>query len=109
MLKKGFYIKNGDLLTELVIFKQKGVASEELGQMLLSIARNFSSRGNFSGYTWRTDMVSEAVLTCLKYLKNFDPQKSSNAFSYITQICNNSFKAYIKTQNKHSKIKDYLY
>jgi DNA-directed RNA polymerase specialized sigma24 family protein len=101
-----FYIKNVDLLGEIIEFKKNGRASETLGKMLLSIAKNFSSRGNFSGYTWRNDMVSEAVLTCLKYLKNFNPERSSNAFSYITQICNNSFKAYIKIQNKHSKIKD---
>ena len=101
-----FYIKNADLLTEIVEFKKAGRASENLGKMLLSIAKNFSSKGNFSGYTWRSDMVSEAVLTCLKYLKNFDPNRSNNAFAYITQICNNSFKAYIKTQNKHSRIKD---
>lgn len=101
-----FYVKNGDLISEIIEFKKLGKASEVLGKMLLTIAKNFSSKGNFSGYTWRNDMVSEAVLTCIKYLKNFDPERSNNAFAYITQICNNSFKAYIKTQNKHSKIKD---
>lgn len=100
------YVSNAELLLEIVDFKSTGIASEELGQMLLAIANNYSSKGNFVGYTWRNDMVAEAVLTCIKYLKNFNPEKSTNAFSYVTQICKNSFKLYIKDQNKHSKIKD---
>jgi hypothetical protein len=101
-----FYIKNTELVEEIEQFKINGKASERLGKMLLTLATNFSTKGNFSGYTWRNDMISEAVLVCLKYVKNFDSKKSSNAFSYITSICHNSFKAYIKSQNKHSKIKN---
>ncbi|HRR48401.1 MAG TPA: sigma factor [Bacteroidales bacterium] len=104
-----YYIKNSDLLAEIVVYKTKGRASEELGKMLLTIAENFSSKGSFAGYTWKKDMISEAVLTCLKYLKNFDEDKSQNAFAYITQICKNAFLTYIKEQNKHSDIKDICY
>jgi hypothetical protein len=100
------YINNNDLLAEVILFKSTGVMSENLGKMLLTLANNYSSKGNFVGYTWRGDMVAEAVLTCVKYLKNFNPERSSNVFSYVTQICKNSFKLYIKDQNKHSKIKD---
>lgn len=103
------YINNDDLLKEVIIYRETGRASEVLGKMLLTIAENFSSKGNFSGYTWKKDMESEAVLTCLKYLKNFNPELSTNAFAYITQIYNNSFKLYIKDQNKHSSIKDLCY
>jgi DNA-directed RNA polymerase specialized sigma subunit len=111
MSKKGdnYYIKNSDLLAEIVIYKTNGRASENLGRMLLIIAENFSSKGSFAGYTWKKDMISEAVLTCLKYLRNFDEAKSQNAFAYITQICKNAFLTYIKEQNKHSDIKDICY
>ncbi len=104
-----YYVKNSDLLAEIVQFKIDGRASENLGRMIMMIAENLSSKGSFSGYTWKKDMVSEAVLTCLKYIKNFDETKSSNAFAYITQICKNSFLTYIKDQNKHSDIKDACY
>jgi len=103
------YINNEDLLTEVIKFKENGVVSEELGKMLLVLANNYSFKGNFVGYTWREDMVGEAVLTCIKYLKNFNPEKSRNAFAYITQICKNSYKLYIKEQNTHSYIKDVCY
>jgi hypothetical protein len=100
------YLNNGDLLEEVLLFKSTGRMSENLGKMLLTLANNYSSKGNFVGYTWRNDMVAEAVLTCVKYLKNFDHEKSDNVFAYVTQICKNSFKLYIKDQGKHSKIKD---
>ena len=108
--KRGkYYISNDELLKEVILYRETGRASENLGSMLIMVAENFSTKGNFSGYTWRKDMVSEAILTCLKYLKNFDPEKSTNAFAYITQIYNNSFKLYIKEQNKHGSIKDLCY
>jgi len=105
----GCYIDNKELLAEVIMFKIKGVASEELGRMLLSIANHYCTKGNFSGYTWKKDMVGDAVLTCLKYLRSFDPAKSSNAFAYTTQICKNAFKSYIKSQKKHMEIRDICY
>lgn len=104
--KKNIYLENSDILTELTEFRKKGIVSEELGIMIVKIANNYSKLGSFSGYTWREDMVSEAVLTCIKYLHNFNPDKSSNPFSYITTICKNAFINYITKQKKHSNIKD---
>jgi len=108
-MSKKNYVNNKDLLIEISDYKSSGVMSEKLGGMLLEIANNFSSRGSFAGYTWREDLVADGVLTCIKYLKNFDTNKSSQAFSYITQICYHAFLNYIKAQKKHSEIKDVLY
>jgi len=105
------YINNQELLKEVESYKKGGRMSEELGGMILSIAKNYATIGSFAGYTWTDDMIGEAVLTCVKYLKSFDPTrcKNPNPFAYITTICKNSFIAYIKNQHKHSKIKDTLY
>lgn len=56
-------------------------------------------------------MISMAVLTCLKYSKNFDPekQKNPNPFAYLTSIIINSFRAYLNYQKKHSNIKKECY
>lgn len=85
-----------------------GFLSEELGAMLLQIAKNYSNKGSFSNYTWKDDMIAEAVFTCVKYLHNFDPlkQKRPNPFAYITTIVHHSFLNYIRKQKKHSEIKD---
>jgi len=103
------YVSNAELLEEIKQFKNTGKMSEELGKMIIDIATNFSNKGNFIGYTWRKDMVNEGILTVVKYLKNFNTEKYSNAFAYITQIIYHSFIAYIKKQNKHSVIKNALF
>jgi DNA-directed RNA polymerase specialized sigma subunit len=104
-----YYVTNKDLLVEIASFKETGKFSEELGRMVLCIARGISNRANYAGYTWKEDMVAEAALTVVKYLKNFNPEKSSNAFSYISQICFNAFNNYLNKQKKHSKIKNQLF
>jgi DNA-directed RNA polymerase specialized sigma subunit len=103
------YLNNANLLNELINFKKSGKYSENLGGMFLQVATNLSNKANFIGYTWKDEMISEAVLTCIKYSKNFNPEKSNNAFAYITQICYNAFRNYIKKQNKHSIMKQQLY
>ena len=109
--KKKFYIRNKDLLPDVKKYKDTGVINEKLGLMIQQIAINYSNRGNFAGYTWREDMVSEAVLICFKYMHNFDPtkQKHPNPFSYFTTIIHNAFINYIRKQKKHSQIKDVCY
>lgn len=103
---KPHYVKNKDLLPEIVSYRETGICSEELGTMFLLIAKNLSNKGNFINYTWKEDMIQEAVLTCVKYSKNFDTDKSKNPFAYITTICNHAFVNFINKQNRHSDIKD---
>jgi DNA-directed RNA polymerase specialized sigma subunit len=106
---KNNYVTNKQLLPILKKYKETGILSEELGKMFYLIARNLSHKSNWSSYTWKEDMIQEAVFTCTKYIKNFDSNKSQNPFAYITQICNNCFIAYVKKQKKHSNIKDTCY
>lgn len=103
------YVRNKDLIPEIKKFNESGQISEELGSMLLLIAKNLSNKANFINYTWKEDMIQEAVLTCCKYLKNFDLEKSNNPFSYITTICSHAFVNYINKQKRHSTIKDTLF
>jgi DNA-directed RNA polymerase specialized sigma subunit len=110
------YVTNKELLPEIIAFKKtwseedkKGEPSEELGRMILLIATRYADKGNFTNYTWKDDMIGDAVLTCLKYIKNFNPEKSQNPFAYITTICRNAFINHIKKQHRHSEIKDVCY
>ena len=103
------YVKNKDLLVEMKKYRESGEISEELGRMYMLIASNLSNKSNFIGYTWREEMVADAVLTCCKYGKNFDPEKGKNPFAYITRICYNAMVTYIKKQNRHGTIKQSLY
>jgi len=104
------YINNEKLLTEIKIFKNTGEKTEKLGNMLLLLAKRYSDKGSFAGYSWKDDMQCEAVLTCLKYMHNFDVTiESPNPFAYFSRIIHNSFLNYIAKQKKHSTIKDICY
>lgn len=103
------YVKNKEMLVELKKYKETGKVSEELGEMFLLIARNLSNKNNFAGYTWKEEMISEAVMTCLRYCSNFDPEKGQNPFAYFTRYCYNAFIGYIKKQNRHGEVKQTLY
>jgi len=111
MGKERYYVRNKDLLPKVEDYKESGVISEELGKMVFQIASNYSNKGSFASYTWKEDMIMEAVLTCFKYMHNFDPtkQKQPNPFAYFTTIIHNAFINYIRKQNKHSEIKDICY
>lgn len=101
------YINNTNLLTEIKIFEETGVQTEELGRMFLLLAKRYSDRGSFVGYSWKDDMICEAVLTCLRYMHNFNTSiENPNPFAYFSRIIHNSFLNYISKQKKHSKIKD---
>jgi len=104
------YINNENLLAEIKIYSETEVQTEELGRMLLLLAKRYSSRGSFAGYSWKEDMVCEAVLTCLRYMHNFDVNiEKPNPFAYFSRIIHNSFLNYISKQKKHSQIKDICY
>ncbi len=104
------YINNEKLLAEVKIYIETGEQTEELGRMLLLLAKRYSDRGSFAGYSWKDDMICEAVFTCLKYMHNFklDVEKP-NPFAYFSRIIHNSFLNYISKQKTHSKIKDICY
>jgi DNA-directed RNA polymerase specialized sigma24 family protein len=50
-------------------------------------------------------MVGDALESCLRYIHNFDPTKSTNAFAYITQIIHNAFIRRIQKEQKQLYVK----
>jgi hypothetical protein len=77
----------------------------------LLLAKRYSDRGNFAGYSWKDDMICEAVMTCIKYMHNFKTVniENPNPFAYFSRIIHNSFLNYIAKQKTHRKIKDICY
>ena len=108
MKKKNHYVTNDEILNEMNKYNESGVISDELGGIFMKIASGLANRGSYAGYSWKRDMIGEAVYTCVRYAHNFDVGKlnKSNAFGYFNMICYHSFLNYIKKQKKHSKIKD---
>ena len=62
-----------------------------VAQCFLRIAEGLSHKANFIRYTYREEMVMDAVENCLKAINNYDIEAATrtgkpNAFAYFTQI-----------------------
>lgn len=69
------------------------------------IANRLSTMPSFVNYPFREDMVRDGVLNCVEYIDNFNPAKSTNPFSYFTQIIYFAFIRRIKKEQKVTAIK----
>ena len=108
------YVDNKRLLDDLTAYRERRatnpdeVLPEYVGYCILEIAKRFASRPNFYNYTYRDEMIGDAIENCIQYMHNFDPEKSQNPFGYITQICYYAFIARITREKKQSYIKSKL-
>ena len=84
---------------------EKPPVTEYIGECFLLIAERLSMRANFINYPYRDEMIGDAIENCLMYASNFDPDKSSNPFSYFTQIIYYAFLRRIQREKKQNYIK----
>ena len=75
--------------------------SNYLGDCFIKIARHLSYKSNFINYSYKDEMISDAIENCLAVVNNFDPAKSKNPFAYFTQI---TFFAFIRRIQKEKKM-----
>ena len=76
-----------------------------IAECFLKICEGLSHKANFVRYTYREEMVMDAVENCLKSVDKFDPDTATrsgnlNAFSYFTQI---SWYAFLRRIQKEKK------
>lgn len=81
-----------------------------IAQCFLRIAEGLSHKANFIRYTYREEMVMDAVENCLKAIHNYDIDAATrtgkpNAFSYFTQITWYAFLRRIAREKKQQEIK----
>ena len=79
-----------------------------VAQCFLRIAEGLSHKSNFSRYTYREEMVMDAVENCLKARNNYNLEAATrtgkpNAFAYFTQI---SWFAFLRRIAKEMKQQD---
>lgn len=75
------------------------------------IAEGLSHRPNFISYSYRDEMVMDAVENCLKAIRNYNIEAATrtgnpNAFAYFTQISYYAFLRRIAKEKKQQEIKD---
>jgi hypothetical protein len=69
------------------------------------IAENMSHKYNFLSYTFRDEMVMDAVENCVLYASNFDYIRYKNPFAYFSQICYFAFIRRIQREKKQLYVK----
>ena len=115
-MKENHYVDNKKFFGEMCDWKEKVKEAEDsgeprppvsdyIGECFLKIAERLSRRPNFINYPYRDEMISDGVENCLMYFRNFDPEKSSNPFSYFTQFVYFAFVRRIEKEKKQSYVK----
>src|SRR6056300_1392382 len=81
-----------------------------IAECFLKIAEGLSHKSNFVRYTYREEMVMDAVENCLKAIENYNIEAATrtgtpNAFAYFTQISWFAFLRRIEKEKKQQDIK----
>lgn len=116
MAKAKNYINNKTLYGAMIQYKNSLKEAESndkpkpqvpnyIGQSILLICNNLAKKPNFSGYTYKQDMISDGIIDCVSAVDNFDPDKTNNPFAYFTQIAWNAFIRRIHKEKKQTYIK----
>ena len=115
------YVNNADFSSAVVDYvtlldqaKEKSkplpIVPDYIAQCFLRIAEGLSHKSNFVRYTYREEMVMDAVENCLKAISNYSLEAATRsgkpkAFSYFTQISWYAFLRRIQKEKKQQDIK----
>ena len=86
------------------------VVTDYIARCFLDIAEGLSHKANFVRYTYREEMIMDAVENCLKAIDNYNIETATrtgkpNAFAYFTQISWYAFLRRIQKEKKQQDIK----
>ena len=113
------YVNNAQMLESIKDYREKLLAAransteipripEYLGECIMKIATGLSRKSNFINYSYKDDMILDGIENCVHCMHSFDPEKSSNPFSYFTQVIYFAFLRRIAKEKKQSYIKGKL-
>ena len=118
---KPHYVNNADFsnavvdyVTQLNEARSTGdelpIVPDYIARCFLKIAGGLSHKSNFIRYTYREEMVMDAVENCLKAIENYNLEAATrtgkpNAFAYFTQISWYAFLRRIAKEKKQQEVK----
>lgn len=118
---KPHYVNNKEFSLACVEYCKSAAAAEAEGKPVpivtdyiascfMKISEGLSHKPNFIRYTYREEMVMDAVENCLKALRNYNIETATrtgnpNAFAYFTQICYFAFVRRITKEKKQQDVK----
>ena len=118
---KPHYVNNKEFSLSIVEYVSRvNVAKEKCTEVpvvptyiatcFLKISEGLAHKSNFVRYTYREEMVMDAVENCLRAINNYNIETKTrtgmpNAFAYFTQICYFAFLRRIEKEKKQQDIK----
>ena len=106
--KEEGYLSNKEMFAELLDCQSKELVSNKLGKMFMILANRYATKPNFSGYSYKDEMISNGVVSCCAALMKFNPAKSNNPFAYYTSVIHNCFIQILNKEKKQQEIRDQL-
>ena len=85
-----------------------GKMTHRLASMFLLLVQQYSSRGNWRGYSYVSDMRGQALVQLSQVGLQFDESRSDNPFAWYTQIIKNAFRRILLLEKRNHEIRDDL-
>lgn len=104
------YVNQKEFMAAMRAYYDSDEISEELAIYIKKIAEGLSYAPNFINYTYKEEMVGDAILKMVQALehKKFDLENRDNPFGYFTTIAFHAFINRIKKEKKQREmINDY--
>jgi len=108
--KKTYYVNPKQFLQMLADYYESDDLIDELAESVYKIAVGLSYSPNFINYSYKDEMIGDAVVKMVAAVKNkkFNLESTSNPFSYFTTIAYHAFINRIKKEKKYREtINDY--
>tara|TARA_Y100000310_G_C20244671_1_gene606243 strand:- start:108 stop:599 length:492 start_codon:yes stop_codon:yes gene_type:complete len=101
--KKKYYVNPAEFLADITEYYDTDDLSEKLGESIYKIATGLGYAPNFINYSYKDEMIGDAILKMLTALRNkkFNIDSGNNPFSYFTTIAFHAFINRIKKEKKH--------
>lgn len=109
---KPHYVDNKKFYLEIIAYREKVKSYEDqgkekpripnyIGECIWKIANRMATRSCYSGYSFKDEMIGDAIENCILYFDSFNPDRYDNPFAYFSQIANNAFLRRIGKEEKN--------
>lgn len=114
--EKVHYVDNDEMLAAWLAYQEERkkaqaegredpVVPRFLAECILKICHRTAYKHNFINYSFRDEMILDAIENCLRGINTFDPSYSKYIFSYYTTAAWNAFIRRIQKEAKEAAIK----
>ena len=103
MSKDNYYVDPTAFKASLRKYYDTDNLTDDLAENIKKIAYGLSYNGSFINYTYKDDMIGDALIKMYSALKRkkYSLNTESNPFSYFTTIAFNAFVNRIKKEKRH--------